>query len=96
YARISIYSVFSIGIGGSYLGSKVLFDVQCGSFWNNYTDEERNCYPRFYFAGFNVDGPYLEGLIKTLVSQAGVKGSDYKVMLVVTSKSGSTIEPMAN
>ena len=25
----------------------------------------------FYFAGFNVDGPYLEGLIKTLVSQAG-------------------------
>ena len=96
YARKSIDTVVSIGIGGSYLGSKVLFDVQCGSFWNNYTDEERNGYPRFYFAGFNVDGPYLEGLIKTLVSQAGEKGSDYKVMLVVTSKSGSTIEPMAN
>ena len=65
YARQHIDTVVSIGIGGSYLGSKVLFDVQCGSFWNNYTDEERNGYPRFYFAGFNVDGPYLEGLSKT-------------------------------
>ena len=32
YARKSIDTVVSIGIGGSYLGSKVLFDVQCGSF----------------------------------------------------------------
>ena len=49
-----------------------------------------------YFAGFNVDGDYLAGLIRTLEYQAETKGSDYKVMLVITSKSGSTIEPMAN
>lgn len=49
-----------------------------------------------YFAGFNVDGDYLAGLIRTLEYQAQKKGPDYKVMLVITSKSGSTIEPMAN
>lgn len=96
YGRQHIDTVVSIGIGGSYLGSKVLFDVQCGAFWNSYTDEERKGYPRFYFAGFNVDGLYLEGLIQTLQCQANEKGDDYKVLLVITSKSGSTIEPMAN
>lgn len=96
YGRQHIDTVVSIGIGGSYLGSKVLFDVQCGAFWNSYTDEERKGYPRLYFAGFNVDGLYLEGLIQTLQCQANEKGDDYKVLLVITSKSGSTIEPMAN
>lgn len=96
YGRQHIDTVVSIGIGGSYLGSKVLFDVQCGAFWNSYTDEERKGYPRFYFAGFNVDGLYLDGLIQTIQCQANEKGDDYKVLLVITSKSGSTIEPMAN
>ena len=35
YARHNIDTVVSVGIGGSYLGSKVIFDVQCGAFWNN-------------------------------------------------------------
>lgn len=97
YARNHIDTVVSVGIGGSYLGgSKVIFDVQCGSFWNNCSVEERDGYPRMYFAGFNVDGVYLDGLMRTLKYQAQEKGSDYKVMLVITSKSGSTIEPMAN
>ena len=96
YARHNIDTVVSVGIGGSYLGSKVIFDVQCGAFWNNLSTEERNGYPRMYFAGFNVDGDYLAGLIRTLEYQAQKKGPDYKVMLVITSKSGSTIEPMAN
>ena len=33
-----------------------------------------------YFAGFNVDGDYLAGLIRTLEYQAQKKGPDYKVM----------------
>ena len=36
YARHNIDTVVSVGIGGSYLGSKVIFDVQCGAFWNNF------------------------------------------------------------
>ena len=80
YARHNIDTVVSVGIGGSYLGSKVIFDVQCGAFWNNLSTEERNGYPRMYFAGFNVDGDYLAGLIRTLEYQAQKKGPDYKAV----------------
>ncbi len=96
YGREHIDAVVSFGIGGSYLGSKVIFDVHCGAFWNDMTDEERHNFPKFYFAGFNADSLHLQGVLHCLVRDAKVKGTDYKVMLVVISKSGSTIEPMAN
>lgn len=48
-------AVISIGIGGSYLGNQVLFDLFCGPYWNQLTKDERNGYPQFYFAGQNVD-----------------------------------------
>lgn len=38
-------AVISIGIGGSYLGNQVLFDLFCGPYWNQLTKEERNGYP---------------------------------------------------
>ena len=41
--RIDI--VVSLGIGGSFLGNKVLFDVGCGEFWNAMTPEERGGWP---------------------------------------------------
>ena len=34
-------AVVSIGIGGSYLGNQVLFDLFCGPYWNQLTKEER-------------------------------------------------------
>lgn len=45
---------------------------------------------------FSVDGDYLVGLIRALDVEAQKKDLTIKVMLVITSKSGSTIEPMAN
>ena len=45
--RIDI--VVSLGIGGSFLGNKVLFDVGCGEFWNAMTPEERGGWPEVYF-----------------------------------------------
>ena len=65
YARHNIDTVVSVGIGGSYLGSKVIFDVQCGAFWTISVRKNETGYPRMYFAGFNVDGDYLAGLIRT-------------------------------
>ena len=126
YGRNNFDAVISLGIGGSYLGSKVLFDVQCGSFWNQMSDEERNGYPKVYFAGYNADARYLQGILtriyhdsdaraKQIIGMVSSDGSDdyelnmptdgdfvdrhyepYKVLLMVNSKSGSTIEPMAN
>ena len=47
--------VISLGIGGSFLGNKVLFDVHCGELWNSLSNEQRNNYPRIYFSGNNID-----------------------------------------
>lgn len=102
YARQHIDAVVSFGIGGSYLGNKVLFDVHCGPFWNAMTHKERDGYPSIHFAGHTADATYIRGLCKSLqqakMQKQLIEGleADYKVMLVVISKSGSTIEPMAN
>ncbi|MDY3974086.1 glucose-6-phosphate isomerase [uncultured Veillonella sp.] len=96
HAKESIDAVVSFGIGGSYLGGKVLFDVHCGEFWNQKTAEQRNGYPQLYFSGNNADSKRTKELIDALKDSAARKESDFKVMLIVISKSGSTIEPMSN
>lgn len=95
YAQDEIDLVISLGIGGSYLGDKVIFDVHCGEFWNMSTDEERNNYPKVIFSGNNVDSRRTKDIIEFAKREASLK-EDYKVMLIIISKSGSTIEPMAN
>ncbi len=87
--------VISIGIGGSYLGNQVLFDLFCGTSWNKKTKEERGGYPQIYFAGQNVDPVRLERLSKTVQREAGKVWWKMKVLLLVISKSGTTIEPMS-
>ena len=93
--RNHVDAVVFFGFGGSYLGGKVLFDVQCGEFWNLKSQAERNGYPQVFFAGNNVDSHKLTGLIQTLRAAGSVKPG-YTVMAVIISKSGSTIEPMSN
>lgn len=95
HAQEEIDLVISLGIGGSYLGDKVLFDIHCGEFWNTFTDEERNNYPKVVFSGNNVDSRRTKDIIEYAKREAKLK-DNYKVMLVVISKSGSTIEPMSN
>ncbi len=88
-------AVVSLGIGGSFLGNKVLFDIMGGEFWNYKTKEERNGFPEFYFSGNNLDSTRTTDLINLLKAKAAAKPG-YKIMLVVISKSGSTIETMSN
>jgi len=87
--------VLSLGIGGSYLGDKVLFDAFAGEFWNDMTDAERHNYPRVYFAGNSLDPVASTGLYKQLERLAAQKGSPLSVNLVVISKSGTTLEPLS-
>ena len=93
--RNTVDTVVFFGIGGSYLGGKVLFDVQCGEFWNLKSAEARNGYPKAFFAGNNVDSHKVSGLIEFLKTDSASKAG-YTVLGVVISKSGSTIEPMSN
>ena len=93
-------AVVSFGIGGSYLGNKVLFDVHCGEFWNQQSSQERQGWPKLYFSGNNLDPRRTGELIAQLEREARLKSQHhqdqrYRVCLVVISKSGSTIETTA-
>ena len=92
--------VVSLGIGGSYLGNKVLFDVKCGEFWNSKTPEERDGLPEIYFSGQNIDPRRTRDLINHLKHKAEISNSHRKreltVLLLVISKSGGTLDTMSN
>lgn len=88
-------AVISIGIGGSYLGNQVLFDLFCGPYWNQLTKEERKGYPQIYFSGQNVDPMSLTELASCLIKKAGrMANRRMKVLFLVISKFGTTIEPV--
>ena len=88
-------AVVSIGIGGSYLGNQVLFDLFCGPYWNQLTKEERKGYPQIYFSGQNVDPVSLTELASCIKREAGrIAKRRMKVLFLVISKSGTTIEPV--
>ncbi|WP_196592793.1 glucose-6-phosphate isomerase [Pectinatus sottacetonis] len=96
-------AVISLGIGGSFLGNKVLFDVQCGSFWNLKTKEERNGYPKVFFSGNNIDPRSTGDLLEYINYMADMamhhdkkSPHTYKVMLICISKSGGTLDTMSN
>ena len=97
--RDNVDAVISLGIGGSFLGNKVLFDIGCGEFWNNGDAQKRKGWPALYFSGNNVDGTRTSALLREVIEQAKIcemkTGKQYKVLLLVISKSGSTLETMA-
>ncbi len=83
-----IDAVVSVGIGGSYLGNKVLFDVLD----RKDTAPKR---PSVYFAGHTADPEALSAVLSRLKEEAAKKGGAYRVAVLVISKSGTTIEPSA-
>ena len=85
--------IISIGIGGSYLGNQVLFDLFCGPYWNMMTKEERKGFPKVFFAGQNVDPTGLLGLADQVKRESRHLGRKVKVLLLTISKSGTTLEP---
>ena len=98
--RNNVDVVISLGIGGSFLGNKVLFDLMCGEFWNTWTKEQRHGLPKVYFSGQNIDPRrtgdiinHVKAMAKTVESHEKRK---FKVMLVVMSKSGGTLDTMSN
>ncbi len=100
HLRNNIDVVISLGIGGSFLGNKVLFDVFAGEFWNAKTKEERNGLPRVYFSGQNIDTRRTRDIINHIKFLAGVTEShekrNLKVCLICISKSGGTLDTMSN
>ncbi|MDO4179623.1 MAG: glucose-6-phosphate isomerase [Phascolarctobacterium sp.] len=100
-AKLKEFSAFSrkmdavifLGVGGSYLGNKVLADALGGFFWNS-DDARRNGQPRIYFCGNNVDSVDAAEIVHE-VERLSEKASDkLNVLLVPISKSGTTLETM--
>lgn len=91
-------TVISFGIGGSYLGNQVMFDLFCGSYWNHKSKEERKGFPKLYFAGNNLDPESILNLMSNIISEARerqVHNKSYRVLVVLISKSGQTVDTMA-
>lgn len=72
-----------LGIGGSYLGARMLFEALCHTFHNELPRDRRG-WPRMYFEGNGLDNDAFADLLDLLAGQ--------DVTVHVVSKSGSTLE----
>ena len=89
--------VVFLGVGGSYLGNKVLFDAFGGCHWNT-NAKLRHGQPRIYSSGNNLDPVDCNGLVYEVQRLAYLhlsNGRELRVMLVPISKSGTTLETIS-
>ncbi|MCH3913821.1 MAG: glucose-6-phosphate isomerase [Acidaminococcaceae bacterium] len=91
--------VIFCGIGGSFLGGKVLYDCYTNAFWDRKPDQEGTRMSGIYFSGNNVDAEQMDALWHQLLYQAQRMNvcQQYKlrVTLIPISKSGTTLETTA-
>lgn len=80
-----------LGIGGSYMGTKALFDACCHPYHNDLSRAARGGRPRIYFEGNNVDNDAAAGLLD-LFEGADPSQLAERWAIVVISKSGGTLE----
>lgn len=85
--RDEVDRVVVLGIGGSYMGARALFESCCQPYHNELTRADRGGAPRLYFSGNNVDNDRTSALLELLG-----QGTDRKFAVVVVSKSGGTLE----
>jgi glucose-6-phosphate isomerase len=88
--------VVVLGIGGSHLGAKALFDSLCHSFHNEMPAKMRMGKPRMYFEGNSLDNDSLQEFFE-LLDNTCVEPDlmEERWAMVVTSKSGNTLETAA-
>lgn len=97
YMQHEVDAVIFLGVGGSYLGNKVLFDIFCGGGWNNFNHEERDNRPRLFFGGNNIDpwqSLHIVQQMDSLAINMSPKGEKFRLLLVPISKSGTTLETL--
>ncbi|MBY0514531.1 MAG: glucose-6-phosphate isomerase, partial [Gemmataceae bacterium] len=88
--------VVLLGIGGSYLGAKALFDALCHTYHNEMPAKLRMGKPRMYFEGNAVDNDTLQELFELLENTCvDPELLEERWGLIVVSKSGGTLETAA-
>jgi glucose-6-phosphate isomerase len=84
--------VVLLGIGGSYMGARALFESCCHPYHNDLSRGERGGRPRIYFEGNNLDNDASQGLLDLLHHGDPVHTVDHRWAIIVISKSGGTLE----
>ncbi len=82
--RRKLEALIVIGIGGSYLGTRMVYEALMPYYHEHMNPEDRGG-PALYFAGNDLSPGKLQGLMQLLENQS--------VGLCVVSKSGRTLEP---
>jgi glucose-6-phosphate isomerase len=85
--------VVALGVGGSYLGARALFEALRSAYHNELPAEARMGVPRLYFEGNNFDNDALQELLDLLQSTCvdpDIREERWGVITI--SKSGSTLE----
>ncbi|MCE9532604.1 MAG: glucose-6-phosphate isomerase, partial [Planctomycetes bacterium] len=94
--RDQVDRVVVLGIGGSYLGAKALFDSLCHSHHNEMPPRMRMGRPRIYFEGNSVDNDSTQDLLELLENTCvDPELREERWGLVAISKSGGTLETAA-
>jgi glucose-6-phosphate isomerase len=85
-----------LGIGGSYLGARALFEALKSSVHNDLPARDRGGAPRIYFEGNNVDNDTLHELFEMLsITCVDPELREERWGVAVISKGGDTLETAA-
>jgi glucose-6-phosphate isomerase len=87
--------VVFLGIGGSSLGPRALFEALLSLYHNELPSETRLGVPRIYFEGDNADNDSLQNLLDVLqITCVDPEQREERWAVVTISKSGSSLEPL--
>ena len=96
HLREHVGRVVLLGIGGSYLGARALFDALCSPHHNELPEKLRLGKPRIYFEGNTLDNDSLQELLDLLENTCVDPAiREERWGAVVSSKSGGTLETAA-
>jgi glucose-6-phosphate isomerase len=88
--------VVVLGIGGSSLGARALFEGLCNTYHNELPPDRRLGTPRVYFEGNNVDNDAMQDLLELLENTCvDPEMREERWGVIVVSKSGDTLETAA-
>ena len=91
--RLEVDRAVILGIGGSYLGARALFDALCSTNHNELPERMRMGNPRLYFEGNSVDNDSFQDLLDLLENTCvdpAVREERWGA--IVVSKGGETLE----
>ena len=91
--RKDIDRLVLLGIGGSYMGARALFESLRDPYHNELTRDERVGIPRIYFEGNNLDSDSVSSLLQLLRHRChDPRDVLHRWGICVISKSGGTLE----